>query len=174
MKKETVKKLIWGGTHAISIGLIVALIVTIKTSPLNDLGIVGIKADTEQGTVNFDYSDNNDIKERLNQVVSDNMFCVFMNTNPVFENGYSKGNLLIQNVESNGTPFYVEIVDKKTDELIYRSYEVLPGYKIENAKLGKHLAKGSYDCIAYFNVLDKDTKEVTNTIGLNITIEVKN
>ena len=149
-----------------------ALAIVIYTSPLRDLGLVAIKSDTEKGMVHFDFGDPS-IQERLNRIAEENMFCVFMNTNPVFKNGYSKGNLMIQNIEQNGKPVYVEIVRDDTEEVIYRSMEILPGYKVENSKLAKKLSKGEYPCTAYFNVLDAETRDIINTIGLKLNLKVE-
>lgn len=117
---------------------------------------------------------NRDLQEEVNKALNDGMFNIFMNTVPTFENGKSKGNLLIQNIESNNVPVIVEIYEKDGNELIYKSEKLLPGYKIEEAQLSKELEKGTYDCIAYFNILDETNDEITNKIGLNLKISIEN
>lgn len=113
-----------------------------------------------------------DLQAEIDKAVEQGMFNVFMNTNVVFKDGQSKGNLLIQNVETNIYPMYVEIYHD--DTLLYKSDIIEPGYKIEEAKLDTVLSKGTYDCTAYFYVTDSNKEEVQNKIGLNIKITVNN
>lgn len=113
-----------------------------------------------------------DLQAEVDKAVEMGMFNVFMNTNVVLENGEAKGNLLIQNVETNAYPVFVEIYEKDTDELLYKSEALEPGYKIEEAKLLHPLEKGTHDCVAYFNVLENDSEEVRNRIGLNVKMTV--
>lgn len=134
----------------------------------NDMGL-------KKGSIEMvDPAADRDLQAEVNQIVDENMFNVFMNTDIVFENGKAKGNLLIQNTESNKAPVLVEIYTADSNELIYKSYEIPAGYKIESAKLNKPLEKGTHKCIAYFNVLNEETKEVRNKIGLNVNITVNN
>lgn len=132
-------------------------------------------SDLEKGSIDFvqPKSDRN-LQEEVNKAVEAGMFNVFMNTDIVFENGDEKGNLLIQNVETNPNPVFVEIYLKDSNELIYKSDEIPVGYKIEEGKLNVSLDKGTYDCVAYFNVIDEASKEVVNRIGLNVKLTIKN
>lgn len=132
-------------------------------------------SDLEKGSIDFvqPKSDRN-LQEEVNKAVEAGMFNVFMNTDITFEDGNSKGNLLIQNVETNPNPVFVEIYTKDNNELIYQSDEIPVGYKIEEGSLSKSLDKGTYDCIAYFNVIDETSKEIKNKIGLNVKLTVQN
>lgn len=129
----------------------------------------------EKGSIDFvqPKSDRN-LQEEVNKAVEAGMFNVFMNTDIVFENGNEKGNLLIQNVETNPNPVFVEIYLKDTYDLIYKSDEIPVGYKIEEGSLSKSLDKGTYKCVAYFNVINEESKEVVNRIGLNVKLTIQN
>ncbi len=129
--------------------------------------------DIEAGTIDIVDEDNNrDLQAEVNEAVEDGMFNVFINTEIYLENGRSKANLLIQNSKNNKRPVVVEIRMRDTDEVIYRSDVIPAGSKIENAELGKVLSKGTYLCIAYFNVLNPETQELINRIGVNVQVDV--
>lgn len=129
----------------------------------------------EKGVIawNQPISDRN-LQDEVNKAVEAGMFNVFMNTDLVFENSESKGNLMIQNSETNNAPVFVEIYTKESNEIIYKSYEIPVGYKIEEGRLLKPLEKGVYDCIAYFNVVNEETKVTTSKIGLNVKLTINN
>jgi len=130
-------------------------------------------SDISQGAIEWNQPRaSRDLQAEIDKAVEQGMFNVFMNTNVVFKDGQSKGNLLIQNVETNIYPMYVEIYHD--DTLPYKSDIIDPGYKIEEAKLDTALSKGTYDCTAYFYVTDSNKQEVQNKIGLNIKITVNN
>lgn len=131
--------------------------------------------DLEKGSIDFvQPKADRDLQEEVNKAVELGMFNVFMNTDITFEDSNSKGNLLIQNSETNRSPVFVEIYLKDTNELVYKSDEIPVGYKIEEGQLNVSLDKGTYKCIAYFNVIDEASKEVVNRIGLNVKLTVKN
>lgn len=113
-----------------------------------------------------------DLQAEIDKAVEQGMFNVFMNTNIAFQDGNSKGNMMIQNIDTNVYPMYVEIYHD--DTLLYKSDIIDPGYKIEEAKLDTPLSKGTYDCTAYFYVTDSNKEEIQNKIGLNIKITVNN
>lgn len=100
-------------------------------------------------------------------------FSALMNTNVEFEDGLSRGSFNIKNVESNVYPVTVQIVRNDTEEAIYQSEEILPGYMIEDAQLLQSLPAGTYDCTAYFSVLNKSGGTVISKIGTSVTITVK-
>lgn len=135
----------------------------------------GSDSDLEKGSIDFvqPKSDRN-LQEEVNKAVEQGMFNVFMNTDIILEDSNSKGNLLIQNSETNPSPVFIEIYTKDTNELVYKSDEIPVGYKIEEGKLNVSLDKGTYDCIAYFNVIDETSKEIKNKIGLNVKLTVQN
>lgn len=110
----------------------------------------------------------------VNKLAEEGKFSVFINSNIVLENGTSEANLLIQNEEANKKPAIIEIYTKDTNELIYRSYSLPAGYKIEKAKLDKELAKGTYDCKADFIILDEKTNDTISVVTMNVMVTVNN
>lgn len=130
-------------------------------------------SDISQGEIEWNQPRaSRDLQAEIDKAVEQGMFNVFMNTNIVFQDGNSKGNMMIQNIDTNVYPMYVEIYND--DNLLYKSDIIDPGYKIEEAKLDTALSKGTYDCTAYFYVTDSNKEEVQNKIGLNIKITVNN
>lgn len=115
-----------------------------------------------------------DIEALLNQVVSDGMFNISINSNPVFEDGKSEGNLRIENVPNN--PYYmtVKITRDDTGDEVYQSKGLKQEQYIENAKLSVELAKGEYPCTAVFTAVDPETLEEVGTAAAQITIHVLN
>ncbi|WP_066688325.1 hypothetical protein [Christensenella intestinihominis] len=115
-----------------------------------------------------------DIEALLNQVVSEGMFNISINSNPVFEDGKSEGNLRIENVPNN--PYYMTVVITQDDtgEKIYQSKGLKQEQYIENAKLSVELPKGEYPCTAVFTAVDPDTLKEVGTAAAQITIHVLN
>lgn len=118
-----------------------------------------------------------DIDERRKQLqeeVDENMIAFSINTSPVFLNGTSKGNLLIENPGNNAKLLQVRIVADDTQEELYASGYLKPGTYIEDAKLDKVLEKGSYPATAYFLAYEQDSAEYIGQTGAQLTITVQN
>lgn len=146
--------------------LISLLLFLVRCNPL--------RLDISKGEIDWDQPRaSRDLQAEIDKAVEQGMFNVFMNTNIVFQDGNSKGNMMIQNIDTNVYPMYVEIYNND-NTLLYKSDIIDPGYKIEEAKLDTVLSKGTYDCTAYFYVTDSNKEEVQNKIGLNIKITVNN
>jgi len=153
--------------------IIVVVIVFLLLLSLLVYYFFSYRSDVLQGEIDWDQPRaSRDLQAEIDKAVEQGMFNVFMNTNVVFKDGQSKGNMMIQNIETNRYPMYVEIYHDNT--LLYKSDIIDPGYKIEEAKLDTPLSKGTYDCTAYFYVTDNNKEEVQNKIGLNIKITVNN
>ena len=153
--------------------IIVVVIVFLLLLSLLVYYFFSYRSDVLQGEIDWDQPRaSRDLQAEIDKAVEQGMFNVFMNTNVVFKDGQSKGNMMIQNIETNRYPMYVEIYHDNT--LLYKSDIIEPGYKIEKAKLDTPLSKGTYDCTAYFYVTDNNKEEVQNKIGLNIKITVNN
>ena len=97
-----------------------------------------------------------EIQEELRRQVEEGMMNISMNTNPVFDNGTSGGNVLITNASFNKYPQVVEIYRDDTGELIYRSGVIPVGARIDTAKLIVDLPRGAYECTAHFNQISED------------------
>lgn len=118
-----------------------------------------------------------DVDERrkeLQNLLDRSMIAFSINTSPVFLNGTSEGNLLIENPGNNAKLLRVSILINETDEEIYASRYLKPGTYIENVKLDKVLEKGTYNATAYFLAYEEDSGEYIGQTGAQITITVQN
>ena len=114
-----------------------------------------------------------EIEAKLNEQLEEGMINISMNTSPYFEDGTSKGNLMIVNETINRYPQKVEIIRNDTDEVIYTSGAIAVGSKIEAAALDVDLDAGTYECTALFHNLD-NSGNIIGSAGAIITITIKN
>ena len=118
-----------------------------------------------------------DIDERrkeLQDMLDRSVIAFSINTSPVFLNGTSEGNLLIENPGNNAKLLQVRILIDDTEEEVYASNYIKPGSYIEKVKLDKVLEKGTYPATAYFSAYDENTTEYIGQTGAQITISVQN
>ncbi len=118
-----------------------------------------------------------DIEERkkeLQEMLDRSMIAFSINTSPVFADGTSEGNLLIENPGNNAKLLKISIQINDTEEEIYTSNFLKPGTYIENVKLDKVLEKGTYDATAYFSAYEEDTGNYIGRTGAQIAITVQN
>ena len=113
-------------------------------------------------------------KEELQEMLDRSMIAFSINTSPVFINGTSEGNLLIENPGNNAKLLKNSIKINDTDEEVYTSNYLKPGTYIESAKLDKVLEKGTYDATAYFSAYEEETGEYIGKTGAQIAITVQN
>ena len=118
-----------------------------------------------------------DIDERrkeLQDMLDRSVIAFSINTSPVFLNGTSEVNLLIENPGNNAKLLQVRILIDDTEEEVYASKYIKPGSYIEKVKLDKVLEKGTYPATAYFSAYDENTTEYIGQTGAQITITVQN
>ena len=113
-------------------------------------------------------------RKELQEMLDDSMIAFSINTSPVFLNGTSKGNLLIENPGNNAKLLKISILIDDTGEEIYSSNYLKPGTYIENVKLDKVLEKGTYDATAYFSAYTEDTAQYIGQTGAHLAITVQN
>lgn len=113
-------------------------------------------------------------RKELQEILDRSMIAFSINTSPVFLNGTSKGNLLVENPGNNAKLIKVSIMIDKTNEEVYSTKYLKPGTYIESAKLDKVLKKGTYDATAYISAYDEDTGEYIGQTGAQIVITVQN
>ena len=114
-----------------------------------------------------------EIEDRLNTQLEEGMINISMNTSPHFEDGASKGNLMIVNEPINRYPQKVQSIRTDTEEIIYTSGAIAVGSKIEAAALDVDLDAGTYECTALFHNLD-NSGNIIGSAGAIITITIKN
>ena len=139
---------------------------------LNDTsaGLVFDEAAVEGG---WEQLSQEEIEDRLNTQLEEGMINISMNTSPYFEDGTSKGNLMIVNETINRYPQKVQIIRNDTEEIIYTSGAIAVGSKIEAAALDVDLDAGTYECTALFHNLD-NSGNIIGSAGAIITITIKN
>ncbi len=113
-------------------------------------------------------------RAELQTLLDRSMIAFSINTSPVFLNGTSEGNLLIENPGNNAKLLQISILIDDTSEEVYASKYLKPGTYIESVKLDKVLEKGTYNATAYFSAYDEDTGEFIGQTGAQITITVQN
>jgi hypothetical protein len=177
-QKDTEKR-----NKALTILLIIIWFLSATTLIYLNFGRMGAPKDTlpNNNKIHFKSDENaaqgdltkskTDVIAALNQKVQDGSINISMNTNPVFQDGKSKGTLMITNSTVNKYPQQVEIYTKDGHKLIY-SGGVEVGSKVETSTLLVNLPKGTYDCVAYFNAVDPKTGDRVGTAGANIKITV--
>ena len=111
------------------------------------------------------------LRQELNKKVDESSINISMNSNPVFENGESAGNLMITNNEINQFYQVIEIYLDKTGERIYCSDAIPVGKQISYDYLDLILEAGEYECTAYFNAIKSDGTYVGKA-GAKIKITV--
>lgn len=124
-----------------------------------------------------------DIQDRLNQIVEEGRLNVSINPTPTYENGKAKGNIQIENVQGNRYSFTVavEVVGTSDDagakdyvgKEIMKTGLIDPGSYVQKKQLSVDLPKGEYVCIATFTAYDKKENEV-GSVGTQIMITVQN
>lgn len=112
-----------------------------------------------------------EIDELLSETVSEGMFKVSINSNPVFLDGGEQGNLRIENSPGNVYDLRVEIRLKDSGKLVYRSGGIKPHQYIEMAALSKNLEAGTYQADVNFIAVDSKKKDV-GLVTKEITITV--
>lgn len=134
----------------------------------------GILYDNNASTGILPGIDIDERRKQLQEMLDRSMIAFSINTSPVFLNGTSEGNLLIENPGNNAKLLQVRIVINDTGEEIYASKYIKPGTYIESAKLDKVLEKGTYDATAYFSAFEEESAAYIGQTGAQIAITVQN
>lgn len=108
----------------------------------------------------------------LQELLDESMIVFTINTNPVFENGGSEGNLMLENPVNNAKLLVVELYLDETEELIYKTKALPAGSYIENVRLDKLLEPGNYPATAYFKAYREDDHSYIGQVGAALTIHV--
>lgn len=101
-----------------------------------------------------------EIQEMLNEQAALGYITISMNMKPIFADGKSEGNVLIENDKSNLFPQVVELYRQDTNELIYTSPVIPVGSYVHYDKLAVDLDAGEYPCLACFYNVDGDLNVV--------------
>lgn len=113
-----------------------------------------------------------EIQERLDMIVEEGMFNVSMNGTVRFADGYSEGDVNIENIDANHYSCTVEIYLKNTDECILKTGLIDPGQYVKRLSLDRPLVDGVFDCTAVFTAYDPDTVQSVGKVNMDIIILV--
>ena len=108
----------------------------------------------------------------LDKIVDEGMLTFSINSTPVFDDGRSPGNLMIENPDINNNRFTVEITRDDTGETVYKSGALDPGQYIDGVPLDVNLTAGEYVCTATFSTfrLADDSPIGQAAAGIKITV----
>lgn len=112
-----------------------------------------------------------EIQEALNNIVEEGMFRISIASNIIaIEDGPAQ--VRIENNLQNRYIMQVNICLDETNEVIYSTDLIDPGYYIQETKFDKHLDPGEYAATAIFTAFYPDTEEIVGTVGANVKIHV--
>ena len=125
-------------------------------------------AKAEEGVLSVTSKDNYDLTD-----IPDGEIRFRINNNITFEDGYSKGDVMLENPKACKYSLKFNFYLVSTSELIYTSDLLEPGQCITSDKLGVYLKKGKYEC-AYSAEAYENGKTLIGSNSGYITINVKN
>lgn len=98
---------------------------------------------------------------------------VSMNTNWEFERGDAiSNNAFVQNSASNQNTVYFTVSLKDSDKIVYESPYLEVGSSLKDIQLDSKLAKGTYDAIITYHLVDEDYEELSS-VSLYMQIIIK-
>lgn len=98
---------------------------------------------------------------------------VVMSTLWNFANGSAVSNdAYIENAETNTNDVYFDVTLAETGETIYKSPVIPVGSYLKNVTLDTELAKGKYDSVITYSLLDEE-QNVLSTVSVGFVINVK-
>lgn len=121
----------------------------------------------------------NNVESTVNEMleeeyVAPGTYRVTMNSTWKFESsGVASSNAYVENSTANTNAVYFDVQLEDTEEVIYQSPVIPVGSYLDNIVLDKALAKGSYDCVLIYHLVD-DEQETISTLRMAITIVVEN
>lgn len=101
------------------------------------------------------------------------MFSYRMNPTPVFQSDGSGGDLMVQNPAFNDYFMVVEITAEGIDGMVYQSQLIAPNQYIDLIDLQKNIPSGSYQAIAYLNIVDPDSMDLVDILVYPMKLTVQ-
>lgn len=137
------------------------------------------RSDAEPEVVHDNVITPDNVEEVVNQMEAEEKvpvgsYEVSMNLDWVFPDGNTAStNAFVENSTANTNTVYFTLTKKDGGEQIYRSPYLTVGSHIENFKLDTALAKGTYDVIITYHLVDDDFNEL-RSVSMYMTITVEN
>lgn len=166
--QEKKKKSIWKKILLIII-IVILLLLCIRACGVGSHDPGGLELGVIDQNELDSEADRERLQQTLNQQVEAGMVSIFMNTEVTVDPD-GEADWLIQNIEQNHFSLQIDIKEESSGTVIYSSPIVPPGYKIESDRVTKTLSSGSHACLAEFSIIDPETSETINRVGLNINV----
>lgn len=128
--------------------------------------------DTEAMAGRINRMSEEEIQEELNRVVEEGMFNISISSAIIFDPETGEGAANIENIAANHYHMQVDIYLDDTDELVYSSKLIQPGYSIENIRLNRELEPGQYAATAIFSAITQEEMQLFGTAGAQIRLLV--
>lgn len=128
--------------------------------------------DTEAMAGRINRMSEEEIQEELNRVVEEGMFNISISSAIVFDPETGEGAANIENIAANHYHMQVDIYLDDTEELVYSSKLIQPGYSIENIRLNQKLEPGQYAATAIFSAITQEEMQLFGTAGAQIRLLV--
>lgn len=113
-----------------------------------------------------------EIQAELDRVVEEGMFNISIASAIIFDPKTGEGEARIENVAANHYHMQVDIILDETEETVYSSKLIKPGYSIENIKLTKQLRPGIYEATAIFSAITQEEMQLLGTAGAMIRLYI--
>lgn len=114
-----------------------------------------------------------ELKQLAQEEVDKSKFNLMIVPEATIDERTMTGNITIRNPEENAYPVNVEIRNLETNEIVYTSGAIQPGYEIKEGTLEKHLEKGEHKATALFSIYDPETKEKRGQVAAGITLKIQ-
>ncbi len=125
------------------------------------------------GSIVVDKNNAASVAEELKRKAAENRFSVKMNHAWTFSDGQSSSaDAYVANSTFNKKPFYFDLVENETGEVIYTSPIIPVGSAVKDFTLSKPLEAGVYECVCQYNLLNEDDT-VASTVNIAVTVTVK-
>lgn len=115
-----------------------------------------------------------EIQAMMDEKVAEGSVQISINSELVFKDGKSSGDIRIENSRNNHYLMVVEFVRKDNNETIYKSGAMEPGNYLEKARLDVDLPAGEYPVAVHFKNYDLVTEAFVGEAIAESTIHVLN
>lgn len=154
--------------------LVAALVAVIWFAFFRDTGFERYEFDTEAMAGRIQQMSAEEIQAELNRVVEEGMFNISIASSIVFESPTGKGEARIENIEANHYHMQVDLILDETQEVIYSSKLIQPGYSIQHIKLNQKLEPGVYEATAIFSAITQQEQALFGQAAAQVTLYIPN
>jgi len=154
------------------VGVLAAAALLVWNGFFRETGYDRYQFDTDAMEGRIQRMSDEEIQQELDRVVEEGMFNISIASSIVFESPDGEGQARIENIEANRYHMQVDIVLDETQEVIYSSKLIRPGYSIEYITLDKQLEPGEYDVTAMFSAITQEEMQLFGQAAAQIRIYV--